>query len=81
MLHRIDHVRRMARFYSVEIRPTLFGEWAVRREWGRIGGASRAIQHTVATRAEAERLAAERLALKRRRGYVPVAGAGSSTGP
>lgn len=72
MLRKIDHGRRMARFYRVDVVPTLFGEWAVVREWGRIGGAARVLSRTVATRAEAERLAAARLAVKLRRGYVPV---------
>lgn len=73
MLRRIDHSRKMARFYRVDILPTLFGEWAVRREWGRIGGGARALSQIVATRAEAERLAAALLAAKLRRGYVAVA--------
>lgn len=29
--------RPMARFYSVSVAPTLFGECSVIREWGRIG--------------------------------------------
>lgn len=72
MLRKIDHARRMARFYRVDVVPTLFGEWAVVREWGRIGGAARALSQTVATRVEAERLAAARLEVKRRRGYAPM---------
>jgi predicted DNA-binding WGR domain protein len=31
-LHRIDAVRRMSRFYRLDVQPDLFG-----REWGRIG--------------------------------------------
>ena len=29
----------MARFYKIDVQPTLFGEWAAVREWGRIGRA------------------------------------------
>ena len=79
MLRKIDHTRRMARFYCVEVMPDLFGDWTVRREWGRIGGASRSLSQTVATRDEAEAIAASRLQAKLRRGYVPVPG--SSAGP
>jgi predicted DNA-binding WGR domain protein len=34
-LERVD--RNMLRFSTIRIAPTLFGEWAVVREWGRIG--------------------------------------------
>jgi predicted DNA-binding WGR domain protein len=36
-LHRIDPDAHMARFYSIELAPTLFGEVTVLRRWGRIG--------------------------------------------
>ena len=36
-LRRIDPDRNMARFYTMSVQPTLFGEWALLREWGRIG--------------------------------------------
>lgn len=36
-LQRIQPQARMWRFYSLEIRPTLFGQWALVRRWGRIG--------------------------------------------
>ncbi len=38
-LTKTDPARNMARFYSLDIQPTPFGEWALVREWGRIGGA------------------------------------------
>jgi ATP-dependent protease ClpP protease subunit/predicted DNA-binding WGR domain protein len=34
-LTRIDPTRNIDRFYIVDVTPTLFGEWAVVREWGR----------------------------------------------
>jgi predicted DNA-binding WGR domain protein len=36
-LTRIDHERRMAHFYVLDVQPDLFGEWCFVREWGRIG--------------------------------------------
>ena len=39
MLTRINDRRNMARFYKLDVQPTLFGEWSFIREWGRIGRA------------------------------------------
>jgi predicted DNA-binding WGR domain protein len=36
-LTKIDAARNMARFYALNIQPTLFGEWALMKEWGRTG--------------------------------------------
>lgn len=36
-LTRRDPSRNLARYYRMLIAPTLFGEWALLREWGRIG--------------------------------------------
>ena len=36
-LEKVDPSRRMMRFYAIWIAPTLFGEWAMVREWGRVG--------------------------------------------
>jgi predicted DNA-binding WGR domain protein len=38
-LTKTDPARNMARFYVLDIQPTLFGEWALLKEWGRIGRA------------------------------------------
>ena len=35
-LEKVDPSRRMMRFYAIWIAPTLFGEWAMVREWGRV---------------------------------------------
>jgi predicted DNA-binding WGR domain protein len=37
VLERRDKSRNMARFYVLAIEPTLFGDSALVREWGRIG--------------------------------------------
>ena len=34
----------MARFYGIEVQPTLFGEMSVLRSWGRIGTKGRAMR-------------------------------------
>jgi predicted DNA-binding WGR domain protein len=76
MIHltRIDPARNMARFYALSLAPTLFGEWLVVKEWGRIGqaGTVRAEAHPdVETAAEA---LARQISAKRRRGYVAAGG-------
>ena len=38
-LEKIDPARKMSRFYAICVTPTLFGQWALVREWGRIGQA------------------------------------------
>lgn len=68
-LHRCDPSRNMARFYAVDLCPTLFGEVAVRRCWGRIGTTGQAKAQTFASQTEAEAAAAKTLAVKQRRGY------------
>jgi predicted DNA-binding WGR domain protein len=37
VLDRIDEERNMARYYVLAIEPSLFGDTALIREWGRIG--------------------------------------------
>lgn len=36
-LTKIDPAENEARFYVLDVQPTLFGEWALVKEWGRIG--------------------------------------------
>jgi predicted DNA-binding WGR domain protein len=36
-LARIDADKNMSRFYKLDVQPTLFGEWSLVKEWGRIG--------------------------------------------
>ena len=60
----------LRRYYWVSISPTLFGEFAMVREWGRIGqrGGSR-MECWFASEEEALRAGLEMAAAKRRRGY------------
>ena len=72
-LTKIDASRNMARFYALDLQPTLFGEWALVKEWGRIGqaGQSRSVIYAE-QKAAASALERE---LKRRfkRLYQPLA--------
>ncbi len=67
---RIDATRNMARFYMLSLEPTLFGEIAVLRHWGRIGTRGRQVSSLHATTAEAETVLARQIARRRRRGYT-----------
>ena len=52
-LERVDPARNILRFYAIRIAPTLFGEWAVVREWGRIGSPGRERQSWFGSAGEA----------------------------
>lgn len=69
-MERSDPTRNLARFYQVEIHPTLFGEWAVIRRWGRIGTYGNMRQDCFASLSEARDSHSLRVANKHRRGYT-----------
>ena len=73
MLRRTDAERNMHRFYALGILPTLFGEWTVISEWGRIGAPGRMQRSTYATEVAAMEALTRRLADKTRRGYRSIA--------
>jgi predicted DNA-binding WGR domain protein len=71
-LRKIDPAKNMRRFYRLSVEPTLFGDFALVREWGRVGAKRGRIKeewHNTALDADA----ALARALKRRvaRGYAP----------
>lgn len=68
---KIDPARNQMRFYAVTVGPNLFRQWAMIREWGRIGQAGTIRQ----TWFESEALSAGARAArkKERRGYRAVA--------
>ena len=71
-LRRIDPARNMARFYTLALQRSLFGETLLVRCWGRIGGVGRARSDPFPDDAAAG-AALERLAqAKGRRGYQPA---------
>jgi predicted DNA-binding WGR domain protein len=70
VLTRIDAARNMRRFYAVNVVPTLFGEWQVMREWGRIGQGGTLRICTYPAQDEAEKAQARSISRKVRRGYA-----------
>lgn len=38
-LIKIDEEKNQRRFYNLHVAPTLFGDWSLVREWGRLGSA------------------------------------------
>lgn len=72
-LERIDDARRMSRFYSICVQQTLFGEWAVIYQWGRIGCRGQRLEHWLDTAQQASAASERKLAQKLRGGYVALA--------
>jgi predicted DNA-binding WGR domain protein len=62
----------MHRFYALQIAPTLFGEWALIAEWGRIGSPGRVKEEVFPTQALAEAAFAKRLNIRTRHGYICI---------
>ena len=52
-LRRIDPDRNIVCFYAMNLQPTLFGDWALLREWGRIGSTGRMVSGCFTTELEA----------------------------
>jgi len=71
-LHRRDPTRNMRRFYRTYVTATLFGEWAVVCEWGRIGHGGTVRRWIYRDPQEADTAQARRVRQKLRRGYVVV---------
>ena len=66
---RIDPAQNMARYYSLSLQPTLFGEIALVRTWGRIGTMGQQKSSTFSDATDAV-TALEKLARqKQRKGY------------
>ncbi len=68
-LERIDRARNMARYYRLSVVETLFGDWAMVREWGRIGRSGQSREHWCATAEQATSLLGEHFARRIQRGY------------
>lgn len=74
---RIDANRNMARYYMLAIQPTLFGETAVVRTWGRIGKAGGKMTEVFGTEKDAVARFLELVLQKRKRGYKPIRSCGN----
>lgn len=68
-LTRTDPAKNMQRFYALHIAPTLFGEFSLVAEWGRIGHGGTVRRHPFASEAQAIAAMTERARRKTRRGY------------
>ncbi|MEZ2127883.1 MULTISPECIES: WGR domain-containing protein [unclassified Sinorhizobium] len=75
---RTDQARNMARYYALSLQPTLFGETAVVRAWGRIGKRGGEKSEVFATEREAVSHFLRLARKKRRRGYKPVGTCGNA---
>lgn len=75
---KIDANRNMARYYMLALRPTLFGETAVVRTWGRIGKAGGEMTEVFGTEKDAVSRFLELVLQKRKRGYRPARSCGNS---
>lgn len=76
-LTRVDTSQNMARYYRMSVQPTLFGEWSVVREWGRIGRGGQVRTNAFPSEAEGGRAMATIERQKARRGYVTAKTNGS----
>lgn len=72
LLRRIDPRRNMARYYALTLEPTLFGEVAVMRHWGRIGTRGRSKSCFLGPLEAAHTALHRQAARKKRRGYAPA---------
>ena len=76
-LRRIDPSRNMSRFYAMAIERTLFGEFALVREWGRIGRGGHTKSTVFSSGLDAEYLFNILRFKKCRRGYACVTSVGT----
>ncbi len=73
-LEKRDPTRGQFRFYALHAMPSLFGDWTLVREWGRIGSPGRVVVNWFGTLEETRDAMAEKAREKVRRGYVSVKG-------
>jgi predicted DNA-binding WGR domain protein len=73
MLRRTDAERNMHRFYALGLMPTLFGEWTLLAEWGRIGSPGTVRRSTYADESAA-RIRADCPAVEPRHHGAPLDG-------
>ena len=71
-LEQREPTRNRQRFYAILVTPTLFGAWAMVREWGRIGQPGTVRETWFATETAAIQAGAAMRQRKERRGYRTV---------
>jgi predicted DNA-binding WGR domain protein len=73
-LERREPAHNRQRFYAITVTPTLFGSWAMVREWGRIGQPGTVREMEFATEGEAIEAGMKVRQRKEKRGYRAVGG-------
>jgi Uncharacterized conserved protein len=68
-LTRVEPEKNIARFYTLSIEPSLFGDHALVRRWGRIGCRGRLRIDLHASRLDAEKAFRQLASIKRKRRY------------
>ena len=71
-LERREPARNIQRFYAISVTRTLFGSWALVREWGRIGQAGTVREMWYETETAAIEAGAKAREQKERGGYRAV---------
>ena len=74
-LERREPARNIQRFYAITVTRTLFGSWAMVREWGRIGQPGTVRETWFETEGEAWAAGEQWRERKEKRGYRAVGGA------
>ncbi len=69
-LTRSNPSKNMYRFYALQLGLTLFGEWVLLAEWGRIGSPGRVKEEAFPSLNQAQAALSKRLSVKIRRGYT-----------
>lgn len=68
-LERVNKEKNQYRFYSLSVVQTLFQDWALVREWGRVGSTGKKRSDWFNTEEEAINALFELQKLKKRKGY------------
>jgi predicted DNA-binding WGR domain protein len=71
-LEKRDPDKNMHRFYAMYITQTIFGDWALIREWGRIGSPGTILEQWFDTEDEAIESELKLLNIKSKKGYVDL---------
>ena len=80
-LVRVDPEHNTRRFYAARVQATLFGTFALVREWGRIGSPGRVQIEEHVSEEEAEAALIKLRQMKEKRGYQSVIGVDAAEEP
>jgi predicted DNA-binding WGR domain protein len=69
-LQQHEAAKHQPRFYLLSVQPNLFGGWALRRAWGRVGSPGQVKIDRHASQEEAESARGKRVREQQRRGYA-----------